>query len=94
MAVPYDFAVITLTIEKWVVTLITLLKFVVYVTILTGLGLLVVIGFQAAAGQSVVLKDSLQLVFANRLYQVALAVLALLHVRLIMFRLADKTRKE
>jgi predicted unusual protein kinase regulating ubiquinone biosynthesis (AarF/ABC1/UbiB family) len=94
MAVPYDFAVITLTIEKWVVTVVTVLKFAIYVTILTGLGLLVVIGFQAAAGQSVMLNDSLQLVFTNRLYQTAIAILALLNIRIILFRLADKTRKE
>src|SRR5260221_4503546 len=94
LAVPYDFAVITLTIEKWVVTLGTLLKFVLGVTILTGLSLALVAGFRAATGQSVVVDDSLQQVFANRLYQIAIAVLALLNVRLILFRLADKTRKE
>src|SRR5437899_10906940 len=54
MAVPYDFAVITLTIEKWVVTVVTLLKFAVLVVILTGFGLGFFTGFQAGAGQNVV----------------------------------------
>jgi hypothetical protein len=45
------------------------------------------------AGQTVELQDVLRQVFANRWYQVALIVLTLLHIRVILFRLADKTRK-
>lgn len=94
LAVPYDFAVITLTIEKWVVTITTVLKFLVYVTILTGLGLVVFTGLQATTGQSIDLNDGLQQVITNRLYLIAVAVLAVLNIRIILFRLADKTRKE
>ncbi len=94
LAVPYDFAVVALTVEKWVVTFVTVLKFAVYAALATGLGVALAIGLNVASGQGIMLTGSLQQVLASRLYQVAIVLLALRHVRLILFRLADKTGKE
>jgi ubiquinone biosynthesis protein len=93
LSVPYDFAVISLTVEKWVVTLVTVLKLMVSSAVLTVVCAALVIVSGVLAGQNVEIQDSLRQVAASRWYQVALIVLALLHVRVILFRLADKTRK-
>ncbi len=92
--VPYDFAVITLTVEKWVVTLVTAFRFTTYAAALTGLGVLAIIASSAVSGSTLALQDSLQSLFASGWYQLAIGLLAVMHIRLILFRLADKARRD
>jgi ubiquinone biosynthesis protein len=89
MSAPYDFAVTSFQIEKWTNTVMMLVQFVTRAAIVTLVGLGIV---ELLAPQDVM--TALQQVVVSPIYLVVIAVLLIQHIRLIMFRLGDKTRKE
>jgi ubiquinone biosynthesis protein len=92
--VPYDFAIVPYTIEKWTFTFMTLIGFLVRVGVFTGLCVAGVALWQTFNRQAVDLTTVLQGVLTNGGYWIVITVLSLLHLRTLMFRLGDKTRKE
>ena len=89
LSAPYDFAVASFTIEKWTHVVMMSVRFFTRAIVVT------IIGFALALvlGQPLT-TATVQQVLASPLYLGVVAVLLLQHIRLIMFRLADKTRKE
>jgi predicted unusual protein kinase regulating ubiquinone biosynthesis (AarF/ABC1/UbiB family) len=91
---PYDFAIVPYTIEKWTFTLMTVIQFLLRGALFTGVCAAVVAGFRLANQQALDFADILQTVVSHTGYLVVIALVFLLHIRLLMFRLGDKTRKE
>ncbi len=89
MSSPYDFAVTTFQIEKWTYILMMVVQFVTRAALVTllGLGLVELFGLRD-------LMTALQQVVLSPIYLALVAILLIQHIRLIMFRLGDKTRKE
>jgi ubiquinone biosynthesis protein len=92
--VPYDFAVLPYAVEKWTFAAMMLIRF------LLRLGLLTVVGLGLAAAiayfnQQPLLADTLFTQVINSPVYWILALIGFLqHIRLMLFRLGDKTRKE
>jgi hypothetical protein len=91
---PYDFAIVPYTIEKWTFTLMTIIGFLLRAALFTGICVAAVIGVRLANQQGVDFADILQTVVSHAGYLIVMVLLGLLHIRLLMFRLGDKTRKE
>jgi hypothetical protein len=89
LSAPYDFAVASFTIEKWTHVVMMSVRFLTRAAVVTlaGLAVVMLLGQQA-------IVTALQQVLTSPLYLGVVAVLLLQHIRLRMFRLADKTRKE
>jgi hypothetical protein len=79
-------------IEKSVFTVMTVLKFGVRFVLLTAGLTLLILAVHAVSGSSIDSTAALQGVITNPWYQVVVFAIAGLHVRLILFRMADKTR--
>jgi predicted unusual protein kinase regulating ubiquinone biosynthesis (AarF/ABC1/UbiB family) len=94
MSVPYDFAVLPFMVEKWIFTTLTVVRFLVRTLIITALGVGIVAGVAALNRQPIPVGDALVQAVNSVPYVVVIALLALLHIRLILFRLGDKTRIE
>jgi predicted unusual protein kinase regulating ubiquinone biosynthesis (AarF/ABC1/UbiB family) len=89
---PHDFLELPYAIEKGVYTFMTILKFGVRWLLLTGALTIASLAVHAISGESIDPSTALQGVLSNRWYQIAVLVLGAIHVRLILFRMADKTR--
>jgi len=89
---PYDFLQLPYAIEKGVYTFMMILKFFVRWVLLTAALTVASLIAHAISGESVDPSTAFQGVLANRWYQIAILGLAAFHVRLILFRMADKTR--
>jgi ubiquinone biosynthesis protein len=89
MSSPYDFAVASFTIEKWTYIVMMLVSFLSRAALVTAVGVGLVAIFARLD-----LTTSLQWVAVSPLFLVVIAILVFQHLRLIMFRLGDKTRKE
>jgi ubiquinone biosynthesis protein len=89
---PYDFLQLPYAIEKWVFTVMTLVQFVVRATLLTAALTGVMLAVSALTGSRIDASAALDGALTNRLYQFAVLVLGLVHLRLVLFRMADKTR--
>ncbi len=94
MSIPYDFAVLPFVIEKWIYVLMTLGRFVIRAALVTALGIALVGGWQIINQQPMTPGDTAQQVLHSTLFPVAIGALALLHIRMIWFRLGDKKRAE
>ncbi len=92
--VPYDFAVLPYTVEKWTFTAIMLIRFFIRAVLVTVLGVGVAAAVRLANEQAIVLSELVQQVITHPVYALVMVVLVLMHIRLIMFRLNDKVRKE
>lgn len=88
LSTPYDFAVASFTIEKWTYIIMMGVRFLTRAVVVTLLGLVLAL----LLGQS--LATGLQTVLASPIYLTVIGLLLLQHIRLMMFRLGDKTRKE
>lgn len=88
LSAPYDFAVASFTIEKWTYIIMMGVRFLTRAVAVTLLGLVLAL----LLGQS--LAIGLQTVLASPIYLTVIGLLLLQHIRLMMFRLGDKTRKE
>ena len=93
LAVPHDFAVVPLTIEKWVFVLVTASRIILGSAALALAGVVLVLTYYAVTGQPFAVEHSWELVLTNRLYLAAVALLTLLQLRLILFRLGDRGRE-
>jgi ubiquinone biosynthesis protein len=92
--VPYDFAILPYSIEKWTFAAMMLIRFFLRLGLLTLAGLGVVAAF-AYFNQQPLIADSLfSQVINSPLYWVLALIGLLQHIRLTLFRLGDKTRKE
>jgi hypothetical protein len=88
LSTPYDFAVASFTIEKWTYIVMMGVRFITRAVAITLLGL----GLMLLLGQS--LTTGFQTVLASPIYLAVIGILLIQHIRLMMFRLGDKTRKE
>jgi ubiquinone biosynthesis protein len=88
---PYDFTVLPFVIEKWIFVAVTVIRFVSQSLIVTGLAAGIGLASEALQGQPLALAETLQRVVQNPIYLVVISALAILHVRLILFRLEQKT---
>jgi ubiquinone biosynthesis protein len=91
---PYDFAVVPYTIEKWTFTVMTLIRFFVRGALFTALCIAAAAIVRLINRQEMNLAELVPSVITNAGYIAMVVVLLLLHLRLMMFRLGDKTRKE
>jgi predicted unusual protein kinase regulating ubiquinone biosynthesis (AarF/ABC1/UbiB family) len=94
LSLPYDFAVLPFMVEKWIFVVMMAMRFLVRAAIVTVLAVGVMIGFTDLNRESVTPTAALQEVVRSVPYLVILAFVALQHIRLILFRLGDKTRAE
>jgi predicted unusual protein kinase regulating ubiquinone biosynthesis (AarF/ABC1/UbiB family) len=94
LSVPYDFAVIRLTVEKWVYTVVTLGQLLLRAIMLTGLFGGIIVMYRVLNGQPLIVDDILAQIVSSRLYWFCLIFITLLQVRVLLFRLADKVRRE
>ena len=93
-AAPYDFTIGAYTVEKWIFMLMTVLQFALRAAILAALGSVLILGFQLLGGQSAAVSAAVRQVLVSWWYWCAVALLALIHLRRIWFRLGDKIRQE
>ena len=77
---------------KWVYLLLTVIRFSLRGLAVTALAALSVVALQVLTGQFIASETALQQVLANPLYELLIWLLALAHVRMIVFRLSDRTR--
>jgi len=91
-AAPYDFTVVPFVVGKWVYLLLTVIRFSLRGLAVTALAALSVVALQVLTGQFIAPETALQQVLANPLYELLIWLLALAHVRMIVFRLSDRTR--
>jgi predicted unusual protein kinase regulating ubiquinone biosynthesis (AarF/ABC1/UbiB family) len=89
---PSDFLQLPYAIEKSVFSVMTFLKFLVRGAVLTAALAVASLGLHSLLGQPIEPADALAGVLTNPWYQLILIALAGLHLRLIFFRMADKTR--
>jgi predicted unusual protein kinase regulating ubiquinone biosynthesis (AarF/ABC1/UbiB family) len=92
--VPYDFAVVPYTIEKWTFTAMMVIRFAIRAVILMVLAMLIVAGISRFNQQPITLDATFTQAITAPVFIAVLVILLLQHIRLIMFRLGDKTRKE
>ncbi len=93
-AAPYDFTIGMYGVEKWIFMLMTILQFAVRGAILTALGIALILGVQALTGQAISVSIAARQVITVWWYWCAVALLALVHLRRIRFRLGDKIPQE
>jgi ubiquinone biosynthesis protein len=93
-AAPYDFTVVTFVVGKWIYLLSTVIRFVLRGLAVTAVAVLIAVALQALTGQLIALEYTLQQVVANRMYELVIGLLALVHLRMILFRLNDRTRSQ
>jgi ubiquinone biosynthesis protein len=94
LSLPYDFAVLPFMVEKWIFVVMMVIRFVARAALVTALGVGVVMGLTALNQQPVILETALEQVVQSIPYLVIVVLLALQHIRLILFRLEDKTRAD
>jgi len=90
-AAPYDFAVLPFVIEKWIYVALMIIRFVVQCTLIGVLAVGLTVAARAAQGQNALLWESILQVAQSPIYLAAVALLAIIHIRLILFRLGEKT---
>jgi len=92
MSVPYDFAVVPYVVEKWIFTVMQVIYWIVRVLLITAIGTCLVAGIQLLQNQPIQWDQNLHAVLSSPLYAIALLLVTLLSIRVIMFRLGEKTR--
>jgi ubiquinone biosynthesis protein len=92
--VPYDFAILPYTVEKWTFTVMMVIRFAIRLVLLTVLGLAFSAGLTLLDGQTPQFEALVLPTITSPLFLILALLLLLQHVRLVLFRLGDKTRKE
>jgi hypothetical protein len=64
------------------------------ILVTTALGVGIVAGFRAWNEEPVVFNEILQAVITSPLFIAIIAIMSIMYIRLIMFRLGEKTRLE
>jgi hypothetical protein len=93
MSVPYDFAVVPYTVEKWIFILMQVVYWLVRVLVITAIGTIVVAAIQLLQSQTIQWDQNLHMVLNSPVYLIVLLLVTLLSVRVIMFRLGEKIRR-
>jgi hypothetical protein len=88
---PYDFAVLPFIVEKWVSVLTNVIRFLTRTAFVTGLGIALDAGLRGLAGQPLDMAGSFSRVIMHPAYLGVVALLALIHTRLVLFRVGEKT---
>ncbi|NWF69880.1 MAG: AarF/ABC1/UbiB kinase family protein [Chloroflexi bacterium] len=94
LTTPYDFAIVPYTIEKWTFTLMTAIRFGMRTALFTLVCAGLAAGLMALRGEGVELARVGATVVGQAWYWAIVALLGVMHMRLIFFRLGDKTRNE
>ena len=89
---PYDFLQLPYAIEKWVFTAMTVVKFAVRATLVTAAFTGVALAMSVLTGNPMDPGGALGAAVTNLWYQLAILALVVVHLRLVLFRMADKTR--
>jgi hypothetical protein len=92
--VPYDFAVLPYSIEKWTFAAMMTIRFLLRLGLLTLVGLGIVMGIAYSNQQNLSIESLFTQVISAPIYWVLALIGFLQHIRLMLFRLGDKTRKE
>lgn len=93
-SVPYDFAILPFMVEKWIFSVMMVIRFIIRSVSVTLISIGLVLGVNRVAEQSVTFDEALQQVARNNVYLAIMVILFVLHIRLILFRLGDKTRSD
>jgi hypothetical protein len=88
---PYDFAIPSFTIEKKVFIWLMILRFALRIGLFIAVAVGVAVGMHAAMGDPMPLENGVRQVVISRWFQIGVALLALIHVRLIWYRLRELT---
>lgn len=94
LSLPYDFAVVPFVIEKWIFAVITVIRLMARIGLLTALGVGIVAAGQVVNQQPIALETALREVTSSALFMALALILVVVHIRAILFRLSDKTRLE
>jgi len=94
MSVPYDFAVVPYMVEKWIFMLMQVINWIVRVVLVTAVGISIVAGIEFLQNQPINWEQNFHTVVSSPIYAVVLLVVTLLAIRVIMFRLGEKTRRD
>jgi hypothetical protein len=89
---PYDFLQLPYAIEKGVYTVMTVVKLAVNVALLTAALTAVIVGANTLTGEPLEAAQAFSAVVGNPWYQVGVLAIAAVHLRMILARMADKTR--
>ena len=92
LSAPYDFTVLPFTIEKWIYVAMQVIRFVGRALYISGIWLGAYVLLQTFKGQAVSLQESLRFMLGHPVYVIIMLLLAVIHIRLIMFRLGQKTQ--
>lgn len=91
-SLPYDFAILPFMVEKWIFSIMMVIRFIIRTVIVALLGIGLVLGVSTLAQQPITFEEALQQVVRHGAFIAIVVFLFLLHIRLILFRLGDKTR--
>lgn len=91
---PYDFAVLPYAVEKWTFAAMMTIRFLLRLGLLTLVGLGIAAGLAYYHQQTFTIESLFNQVISSPLYWVLALIGFLQHIRLMLFRLGDKTRKE
>ncbi|MEO8395066.1 MAG: AarF/ABC1/UbiB kinase family protein, partial [Chloroflexota bacterium] len=94
MSVPYDFAVVPYMVEKWIFTAMEIIRWIFRLVLVTVLGIGLGVGVQILREQPITLDEDIHAVLTSPIYVVALLLVSLVSIRVIMFRLGEKTRRD
>jgi hypothetical protein len=92
LSVPHDFLQLPFAIEKSIFSVLTVIRFGVRVAALTAVLVGAVVGLGWLIGRPIELYEAFQAVVGNVGFQLLVLVMGILHLRVLMFRMADKTR--
>jgi ubiquinone biosynthesis protein len=89
---PYDFTVLPFVIEKWIFVAMMVIRVFTQGLAVTALAAGIAIASDLLQGRQIAITETLRQVIQNPVYLIVLAALAILHIRLIGFRLEQKTQ--
>ena len=92
MSVPYDFAVVPYVVEKWIFIVMQAIRLVLRVLVVTALGVGVGAINELARNEPIVWEQHFNAVITSPVYATIILLLSLLSLRIMMFRLSEKTR--
>jgi hypothetical protein len=92
LSAPYDFAILPFTIEKWIYVTMQAIRFVARGAFISGIWLGVDLLLKVFGGQAGSLAESFLQMVRHPVYAILILLLAVIHIRLIMFRLGQKTQ--
>jgi hypothetical protein len=89
---PYDFTVLPFVIEKWIFVAMMVIRFFTQGLVVTGLAIGIGLAADWLPGRPIVVAETVRQVSEYPVYWVVIAALAIVHIRLILFRLEQKTQ--